>query len=67
MVKIDQERLRLARREYIGFFRDCRKVLDAGCGTGIFLELLRAEKITALGIDRNPERIELCRVRRMRK
>jgi len=34
-------------------FRDCRRVLDVGCGVGIFLSLLQAEGVPALGVERN--------------
>jgi glycosyltransferase involved in cell wall biosynthesis len=45
-------------------FRDCASVLDVGCGTGVFLDLLRergAKRI--LGIDRDPEMVDDARAR----
>ncbi len=36
-------------------FRGCRRVLDLGCGAGIFLDLLRREGIPAEGVERAPE------------
>ncbi len=34
-------------------FQGCRRVLDIGCGTGIFLEALRRHGVDATGVDRN--------------
>ena len=39
---------------YVAHFRDCHKVLDLACGSGIFLELLAEHDIPALGVERNP-------------
>ena len=39
---------------YVAHFRDCHKVLDLACGSGIFLELLAEQGIPALGVERNP-------------
>jgi|GEM_PF-6281062 len=36
---------------FLPYFRGCRNVLDLGCGTGIFLDLLQQEGITATGVD----------------
>jgi len=45
-------------------FRDCTSVLDVGCGTGVFLDLLR-ERGTAriVGIDRDPDMVDDARAR----
>jgi SAM-dependent methyltransferase len=34
-------------------FKDCKRVLDVGCGTGVFLDLLARKGITAEGVERN--------------
>lgn len=35
-------------------FKDCQRVLDLGCGVGIFLALLREAGIPGVGVERNP-------------
>lgn len=35
-------------------FSGCRLVLDVGCGTGLFLEVLARAGIESLGVERNP-------------
>jgi SAM-dependent methyltransferase len=35
-------------------FAGCNKVLDLGCGVGIFLDCLRQEGIAGLGVERDP-------------
>src|SRR6202035_5029287 len=45
-------------------FRDCASVLDVGCGTGVFLDLLRERGVgRILGIDRDPEMVDDARAR----
>lgn len=39
------------------------RVLDVGCGTGVFLEQARAVGLDALGLDASPEMIEVARKR----
>ncbi len=43
--------IRQHRRRHLGHFRSCQRVLDVGCGEGIFLELLRAEGIASEGVE----------------
>lgn len=38
---------------FASHFSGCRKVLDVGCGTGVFLEVLSRNGITATGVERN--------------
>lgn len=42
-------------------FDGCEKVLDLGCGVGIFLSALRARGITAEGVERNAALVEYAR------
>ncbi|WP_151702577.1 class I SAM-dependent methyltransferase [Nitrincola alkalilacustris] len=35
-------------------FQGCEAVLDLGCGAGIFLDLLRRQRIGAVGVERDP-------------
>jgi len=51
-------RARLA--DYVPYFAGQSNVLDVGCGRGEFLDLLRANGISATGLDVNPEMIEVC-------
>lgn len=46
---------------YRPFFADCRNVLDAGCGRGEFLELMREMGVPAKGIDLSEESAAQCR------
>ena len=50
----DRQIIRDGLAGYVSHFRDCRKVLDLACGSGIFLELLAEHDIPALGVERNP-------------
>jgi len=40
-------------RKYIGYFKNCKNVLDLACGQGLFLELLKEKGIKAMGVDAN--------------
>jgi O-antigen chain-terminating methyltransferase len=42
-------------------FEACRNVLDVGCGTGIFLDILARQGIAAEGVERNTESIRFAR------
>ena len=48
---------------YLPYFEGAADVLDAGCGRGEFLELLRDHGISARGVDINHEMVEQCRER----
>jgi O-antigen chain-terminating methyltransferase len=56
-----EEYVREGQRFYIEKFRGCRNVLDAGCGRGEFLELMKEAGIPARGIDLSEESVALCR------
>ena len=52
----DEPARRAWHQAYAEIFAGCASVLDAGCGTGLFLDLLRERGVTrVLGIDRDPE------------
>ena len=53
-----------ARQEfYIPYFKNCRRVLDLGCGRGEFLELLKDNDVSGIGVDPNPDAISACRAK----
>lgn len=55
------ERVAELHRPYVSLVAGHQPVLDAGCGRGEFLTLLRAEGIIAQGIDRDPGMVARCR------
>ncbi len=50
----DRQVMRDELAAHVTYFRDCRRVLDLACGSGVFLELLAEAGIPALGVERNP-------------
>ena len=58
--------VREAYRQYVDWFRGKKNVLDAACGQGHFLELLKGAGIEAYGVDRDPEMVEMCRLKQLR-
>jgi SAM-dependent methyltransferase len=58
-----QEAIRARLESYLPYFDGASDVLDAGCGRGEFLDLLKARGITARGLDLNHEMVEVCRAR----
>ena len=49
--------------DYARHFEGAADVLDAGCGRGEFLEILRERGIAAAGVDVNPGMVAECRAR----
>lgn len=45
---------------YLEYFRNCRSILDIGCGRGEFLELMRDNGLSAVGVDTYPDFAEYC-------
>ena len=45
---------------YLPLFRDCKRVVDLGCGRGEFLQLVRGEGVEAIGVDTDPDAIAAC-------
>ena len=58
---MDPDYIRMLQRPRVRFFKDCKRVLDLGCGPGIFLELLKEAGIDAVGADRNEAIVEKAR------
>jgi len=46
---------------HVSYFRPGGKVLDLGCGSGEFLELLQKSGLEGLGVDKNGQMIDRCR------
>ena len=45
---------------YLDYFKECRDVLDIGCGRGEFLELLKENGIGGRGIDIDEKMVQCC-------
>jgi 2-polyprenyl-3-methyl-5-hydroxy-6-metoxy-1,4-benzoquinol methylase len=54
-----------ARRErlsrFVAWFEGCSEVVDAGCGRGEFLELLREAGVDSVGVDSDAAMVDRCR------
>ncbi len=46
---------------FVPRFAACSDVIDAGCGAGEFLELLRDAGVVAVGVDSDAARVDRCR------
>ncbi len=46
---------------FLDYFKDCKNVLDIGCGRGEFLELARQKDIGAKGIDVDEDMVNFCK------
>jgi glycosyltransferase involved in cell wall biosynthesis len=56
-----EELIRERQRRYLPLLRGHAPVLDAGCGRGEMLDLLREEGVEAIGVDLDPQLVEHCR------
>jgi 2-polyprenyl-3-methyl-5-hydroxy-6-metoxy-1,4-benzoquinol methylase len=45
----------------VPIFKDCKNVLDIGCGQGIFLQLLQSQAIPATGVDSDEQLLTVAR------
>ena len=52
-------------KPYVKYFKDCKNVLDIGCGRGEFLELLKSKKIKAVGIDMDDGMVNECKRKKL--
>ncbi len=60
----DDTARRGAHHAYADVFRGFASVLDVGCGTGVFLDMLRERGVArVLGVDRDPEMVADARAR----
>jgi SAM-dependent methyltransferase len=55
--------IRSRQADYVQLFSGASDVIDAGCGRGEFLSLLKEAGISARGLDLNAEMVEVCRAR----
>ncbi|MCJ7507159.1 MAG: class I SAM-dependent methyltransferase [candidate division Zixibacteria bacterium] len=55
------ESVRSYQRGFIKYFQGCHRVLDLGCGRGVFLKLLTESGIEGVGVDLCPEAVALCK------
>ena len=60
-----EENLRKLQKPFVALLRECAPVLDVGCGRGVFLELLSAAGIEAVGVDNSQEAIAACQQKRL--
>jgi 2-polyprenyl-3-methyl-5-hydroxy-6-metoxy-1,4-benzoquinol methylase len=56
-----EEYVKEGQQLYLPYFRDCRDVLDIGCGRGEFLEMMRGAGVSAKGIDLDAASVATCR------
>lgn len=54
---------RLVKRRYMRWFAGGGRVLDVGCGTGVFLDLLREHGFSGVGLDASAHAAAACRER----
>ena len=47
-------------KQYLDYFKDCKQVVDIGCGRGEFLELMKENHIPAVGVDTYEEFVDYC-------
>jgi len=60
---MDINYIQMLQRPRLRFFKECKRVLDAACGPGFFLELLKEAGIEAVGVDRNEEIVEKVKLK----
>jgi len=57
----DEAYVRDAQQFHLPYFKNCRRVLDLGCGRGEFLETLREAGVEAAGVDTGSDAVAACR------
>jgi SAM-dependent methyltransferase len=50
-------------RQYVPLFESRKSVLDAGCGQGYFLELMRDAGADSYGVDRDAAMVQVCQLK----
>lgn len=57
----DHDLLTAMQAHQVSYFEGCKRVLDVGCGTGVFLECLNRQGISAMGVERNLQSAQYCK------
>jgi len=57
----NEEDIKKAQSSYIPYFEGKQNVLDLGCGRGEFLQLLKENNISAIGVDSFGEFVQKCK------
>lgn len=58
-------RIRDFHARQVSFFHGAKRVLDLGCGRGLFLEALKQAGIDGVGVDMSANAVECCRGKRL--
>lgn len=56
----DKNLIKERQKQYLPYFKDCKSVVDIGCGRGEFLQLLAESQINAVGVDTYEEFVDFC-------
>jgi O-antigen chain-terminating methyltransferase len=56
-----REDIKQRQTDFVHYFKECKNVLDIGCGRGEFLELLRENGINGHGIDIDEDMVGFCK------
>jgi glycosyltransferase involved in cell wall biosynthesis/tetratricopeptide (TPR) repeat protein len=59
----EPQHVRLIQQRFAAYFRGRRKVLDIGCGQGVFMEVLREQGCEPEGVDIDPQMVALARAK----
>ena len=46
--------------EYLRYLKECRMILDIGCGRGEFLEIMKENNVSAVGVDTYKPFVDYC-------
>lgn len=61
--KVDESKLRLWHAPYVAMFRGCVRVVDLGCGPGVFLDLIHEAGLSGVGLDIDPDMVDQAKAR----
>ncbi len=60
-----EDRVRRCQERFLKRFKDCKNVVDLGCGRGEFLGLMKEAGIPCRGVDGSQEFVAICRSRQL--
>lgn len=49
-----------AQKYFLNYFKNCKNVLDVGCGRGVFMQMLKNIGVNCMGIDGSDESLKFC-------